>query len=144
MSFSASIARRLLRRSTLAPALQARTRATAAPKDDGLGVGNYEQPPFVSAQVRPQGEKLYDDWQDRRNLNEKLHEEDDILTVWGVDDKPHLTKWQALRQLSGVLLFLFGVYQVAKLWNSPARRPSERRTLPRYDSNGKDMYEWAK
>jgi len=48
--------------------------------DDGYGLGNYPNLPDISYQRRQH--TGWWDWQDRRNFNEPIHEDEDALNVW--------------------------------------------------------------
>ncbi|KAK9326019.1 hypothetical protein V1517DRAFT_312450 [Lipomyces orientalis] len=72
--------------------------ATKSAEEDDRLVGNYPEYPYVSNQSRDPYEK-YDDQQLRRNYNDPLHEDDDVLNMWSPDIHDFVSDGQAFRSI---------------------------------------------
>ncbi|KAF7773252.1 hypothetical protein Agabi119p4_5419 [Agaricus bisporus var. burnettii] len=97
---------------------------------------NYPQLPYVSRQHLPP--KQWDDMLLRRNYGDTLHEQEEVLSMWGPDIPPAgLTGESALRQLLGALagFAVLGVY--IKYFGIPDR-PAVPREFP-YDGLVKEL-----
>ncbi|KAI0775174.1 hypothetical protein BD413DRAFT_603149 [Trametes elegans] len=92
-----------------APAPTTPAPVTSTEPDDDPQLGDYPRLPFVSKQTRPP--LGWDDPQFRRNFGEPLHEQEEILSMWG-PDVPVVPPYTALRWFSvAVLGFVsFGVF----------------------------------
>ncbi|KAI9061308.1 hypothetical protein FKP32DRAFT_1613151 [Trametes sanguinea] len=80
----------------------------ADPEDDDPQLADYPRLPFVSKQTRPA--RGWEDLQFRRNFGEPLHEQEEVLSMWG-PDVPVVPPQTALRWFTiAVLGFVsFGV-----------------------------------
>ncbi|XP_065911706.1 NADH dehydrogenase [ubiquinone] 1 beta subcomplex subunit 8, mitochondrial-like [Dysidea avara] len=99
-------------------------------KNDERMIGDYPNLPPVSAQEKsPFG---WWDPQDRRNSEETIHEEDDVLNMWMYDTESMspVNKWQGL----GSILAVFGLFGVflyaAYLYDMPSRNPAAPKEYP--------------
>eukprot|EP01137_Pigoraptor_chileana_P007017 Opistho-2@51992 len=103
--------------------------ASHAAEDDGLGVGDYPKIPYSHAQLRDPRKYVFDP-QERRELEDTLDENDEILSVWAPDAKHPVSDGTAVLHLSIALgsigLFLYMIY----LSDPESRRPTAVRTLP--------------
>ncbi|KAK9431976.1 hypothetical protein V1505DRAFT_307603 [Lipomyces doorenjongii] len=61
-------------------------------------VGDYPDYPYVSNQSRDPYEK-YDDQQLRRNYNDPLHEDDEVLNMWSPDIHDFVSDGQAFKSI---------------------------------------------
>ncbi|EDV26896.1 hypothetical protein TrispH2_008007 [Trichoplax sp. H2] len=90
---------------------------------------SYPKVERISAQrLPPTG---YWDEQDRRDKETPLHEDDDLLTMWMVDEvyqQDRYTVWQALGQLVLMLSLLGGVFAYAWWLNVPV---TQRHAVPK-------------
>ncbi|TFK33244.1 hypothetical protein BDQ12DRAFT_707398 [Crucibulum laeve] len=116
--------------------LSIRSYATPSSQEPDPQLNGYPQLPWVSRQTRdPHG------WQDpllRRNFGEPLHEQEEVLSMWGPDIPPgDITPQAALRQLA--LAFAgfaaFGLLVKYVLLPEP---PAVRREYP-YDGLVKEL-----
>ncbi|KAF9820914.1 hypothetical protein IEO21_01141 [Rhodonia placenta] len=118
--------RSAIRAARLVPAL--RTYATPATfkDDDDPQLADYPRLPYISKQRRPA--RGWEDWQMRRNFGEPLHEQEEILSMWG-PDAPVVPPSTALRWfMTAVAGFTtFGV--ITKFALIPSR-PSVPREYP--------------
>ncbi|KAK9472163.1 putative NIAM subunit of mitochondrial NADH:ubiquinone oxidoreductase [Dipodascopsis tothii] len=82
----------------------------ASYSDDRL-VGDYPKYPYEFAQKRDPTAK-YDEQQLRRNFNEPLHEDDDMLNMWSPDVHDYVPNSTAFRYLASFFLSIgaFGVF----------------------------------
>lgn len=110
--------------------------------DEGLKLGDYPNLPWRSAQELPA--KGWWDEQDRRNKEDPLHEQDDMLNMWVcdyVENNGRYTRWEALGQLTVAFSFLGLLYGLSILYDAPSRRPCVPRQFPfdnLYASTGGD------
>ncbi|KAI9318202.1 hypothetical protein BX666DRAFT_2018875 [Dichotomocladium elegans] len=88
-------------------------------------IGDYPNLPRWSTQAR--GPYGWWDPQDKRNFGETLHEEDEILGVWGPDLHSYST-WKALGQLGLFVASMAGLSFV--VYNTYPDRPAVKRTYP--------------
>ncbi|KAL1949519.1 hypothetical protein VTO73DRAFT_8400 [Trametes versicolor] len=109
-------ARRAALRARAAPRLRCyATPATSAPttpapltspEDDDPQLGDYPRLPFVSKQTRPA--LGWEDPQFRRNYGEPLHEQEEVLSMWGPDvpvvPPPTALRWFSIAVLGFVSL----------------------------------------
>ncbi|WOO80110.1 uncharacterized protein LOC62_03G003621 [Vanrija pseudolonga] len=114
----------------------------APPPPPGVPVdpqlNGYPQLPYVSLQTRePFG---WWDIQERKNFNELVHEEEDVLGMWG-PDVHKISPGRALAQIgiAASLIAAFGylIYQTAP------ESPVARREYP-YDGLSKELGGWSK
>ncbi|EGD74727.1 hypothetical protein PTSG_06090 [Salpingoeca rosetta] len=71
--------------------------------------------------------------QDRRNFNDPLDEDDDIKTMWVVDEQAangRVSPSSALLQLLGVFGLLTAVYMLAKARDPEDKKPVKSREFP--------------
>ncbi|KAI0671778.1 hypothetical protein C8Q78DRAFT_991332 [Trametes maxima] len=121
MNTSLTVARRAaLRARAVAPRIRSYATPTTAaptspapltstlPEDDDPQLADYPRLPFVSKQTRPA--RGWEDLQFRRNYGEPLHEQEEVLSMWG-PDVPVVPPQTAIRWFSiAVLGFVsFGV-----------------------------------
>ncbi|KAK9346091.1 putative NIAM subunit of mitochondrial NADH:ubiquinone oxidoreductase [Lipomyces starkeyi] len=74
------------------------TYATNSAQEDDRMAGDYPDYPYVSNQSRDPYEK-YDDQQLRRNYNDPLHEDDDMLNMWSPDIHDFVSDGQAFKSI---------------------------------------------
>jgi len=87
--------------------------------------GNYINPPFVKRQHRDP----YADWwdkQERRNFGEPVHEDNDILGIFSLEDYTHMTPARGFLMWGGFLsvVGLLG-YTVSQLYPDRPSAPKE-------------------
>ncbi|EJF64921.1 hypothetical protein DICSQDRAFT_125040 [Dichomitus squalens LYAD-421 SS1] len=77
---------------------------TTLPDDGDPQLGDYPRLPFVSKQQRPA--RGWEDFQFRRNFGEPLHEQEEVLSVWGPDvpvvPGPTALRWFSIAALGFV------------------------------------------
>ncbi|KAG5339806.1 hypothetical protein C0989_003486 [Termitomyces sp. Mn162] len=115
-----------LRRAAARPRLLSRCASTAAKHEPDPQLDGYPQLPFVSRQrLTPYG------WQDplmRRNFGDALHEEEEVLSMWGPDIPPVAPSTAATHFLIAVSAFVgFGCLVRYGLLQDP---PALRRQYP--------------
>eukprot|EP00123_Amoebidium_parasiticum_P022707 comp9319_c0_seq1/m.4400 comp9319_c0_seq1/g.4400 ORF comp9319_c0_seq1/g.4400 comp9319_c0_seq1/m.4400 type:complete len:159 (-) comp9319_c0_seq1:97-573(-) len=71
----------------------------------------------------------YEDKQDRRNLNDPIHEDDEIQTMWSLDEQDYTPFRTAWARVFITLGLLYGVYRLAKKFDAPSRNPTAPRVL---------------
>eukprot|EP00043_Microstomoeca_roanoka_P025093 m.7485 g.7485 ORF g.7485 m.7485 type:complete len:142 (+) comp5230_c0_seq1:90-515(+) len=107
------------------------TSVSVSTKVDRMIDPTYPEHSDISAQLKtPWG---YWNSQDRRNFNEPLDENDDIKTVWVVDEQTangRVSPKQGLFQLMAVLGMLTGVYLLAKGSKPEYKKPVHGREFP--------------
>ncbi|KAF8632284.1 hypothetical protein AX15_002020 [Amanita polypyramis BW_CC] len=120
---STLILRRLLPvRSTFHPARS----YASTPQNHDPQLSDYPQLPWVSRQTLPP--RGWQDEQMRRNFGETLHEQDEVLSMWGPDPAP-LPPQDALKQLMFAALGFVGVGYIIKEHLVPDL-PAVRRQYP--------------
>ncbi|KJE92164.1 hypothetical protein CAOG_03183 [Capsaspora owczarzaki ATCC 30864] len=111
----------------------AATHAAYAPNPERQ-IGDY--PDFAPSSAQLKDPSLYEDAQERRNLKDTLHENDELYTVWVVDEKSPVSRSTALKHLLIMAGLLTGLYGLAKLYDAPSRKPTTQRELPFHEPNG--------
>ncbi|KAH9846681.1 hypothetical protein C2E23DRAFT_890663 [Lenzites betulinus] len=107
-----------------APTTPAPLTSTLA-EDDDPQLSDYPRLPFVSKQTRPA--LGWEDPQFRRNFGETLHEQEEVLSMWG-PDVPVVPPQSALRWFS-IAVFGFVSFGVFCTYAKPAM-PAVRREYP--------------
>ncbi|KAK9477543.1 hypothetical protein V1514DRAFT_333586 [Lipomyces japonicus] len=103
--------------------------ATQTTENDPNLNGNYPEYPYVSNQKRDPYEK-YDDQQLRRNFNDPLHEDDDVLNMWSPDIHDYVSNAKA----GTYILAFFGI--VAGSAYALSHVSPEKPAAPRVFQNG--------
>ncbi|KAL1925241.1 uncharacterized protein VTP21DRAFT_124 [Calcarisporiella thermophila] len=91
-------------RNFITPTVAARHQSTTPTKTSSdAQIGDYPDLPWTNAQTKP----VFGWWdeQERRNYNETIHEEDEILSIWS----PDLHKYNPYKALFQLSLFFAGV-----------------------------------
>ncbi|KAI9709784.1 MAG: hypothetical protein M1820_003187 [Bogoriella megaspora] len=93
----------------------------------GIQLGDYVNPPAIKRQHRDP----YADWwdkQERRNFNEPVHEDNDILGIFSTEDYTHFTPaWGGVLWI-GVVTTVLGLMGV--VYQYYPDKPSAPRTFP--------------
>jgi len=90
--------------------------------------GGYVNPPAVKRSLRDP----YEDWwdkQERRNFGEPVHEDNDMLGVFSLEE---YNQWSAGKAIKGFLTYGLGIaaFSAAIYYNFPAEKPAVPRTFP--------------
>ncbi|KAK7202855.1 hypothetical protein BZA70DRAFT_285192 [Myxozyma melibiosi] len=88
-------------------------------KGDDRLVGDYPEYPYVYAQHRDPYAK-YDFQQLRRNYNDPLHEDDDMLNMWSPDVHDYVSTAGAVRWALGFFT-VFGLFSYAVSFSVPEK-----------------------
>ena len=105
-------------------------RLSTLSSEDDRQIGDYPNVPRISTQLRDPYANYTSDKQERRNINEDVHEEDEILGMWVYDQDPSVSTRKALAWLLGAfgVLGLLGLLVVAS--NPENSRLAVPRDLP--------------
>ncbi|KAI1796854.1 hypothetical protein LXA43DRAFT_969460 [Ganoderma leucocontextum] len=94
-------------------------------EDDDPQLADYPRLPFVSKQLRPP--RGWEDPQFRRNFGETLHEQEEIVSMWG-PDVPVVPPQTAARWFSIAVLGFVGLGVIVNY--APFEIPAVRREYP--------------
>ncbi|CCM00105.1 uncharacterized protein FIBRA_02132 [Fibroporia radiculosa] len=122
----ASGLRTVLRASRAALALRSYATPAAVKEDDDPQLADYPRLPYISRQRLPA--RGWDDWQMRRNFGDPLHEQDEIISMWGPDASV-VEPSTALRHFTIAFLGFFAFGATVKYALIP-ERPSVPREYP--------------
>ncbi|GBE87986.1 Ndufb8, NADH dehydrogenase 19kDa subunit [Sparassis latifolia] len=109
----------------LSPRLRTYATPVAVKRDEDPQLAGYPQLPYISRQLLPP--KGWEDPQMRRNFGDTLHEEEEVLSMWGPDVSP-LPPKTALRQFT-IATLGFVTFGVVVNYLVPAR-PAVPREYP--------------
>eukprot|EP01134_Creolimax_fragrantissima_P000631 CFRG0631T1 len=87
---------------------------------------DYPHVQWSHAQLRPQDKEVpWEDYLERRDFEEPLHEDDEILTVWAVDAEcsNNITPNEALFTVVLALFGLFGLYKAVNAFQGDTSLP---------------------
>jgi NADH dehydrogenase (ubiquinone) 1 beta subcomplex subunit 8 len=90
-------------------------------------IGDYPEVPWSSAQLRDPYATYNLDQQERRNTNEPVHEQDEVLGMWIFDNDPYISKEKALVWFLGA----FGILGVFGLLIAASKPERFRLAVPR-------------
>ncbi|KAF2668214.1 hypothetical protein BT63DRAFT_388274, partial [Microthyrium microscopicum] len=96
--------------------------------DDPLMNGGYINPPAIKRSQRDP----YEDWwdkQERRNYGEPVHEDNDILGVFSLEEYNQWPPGKALRYFAGYFTVIAGFAGSIYYFAYP-QKPSTKRTFP--------------
>jgi NADH dehydrogenase (ubiquinone) 1 beta subcomplex subunit 8 len=108
-------------------AMNRRRRLSTLSGKDDRQIGDYPNVPRVSTQLRDPYANYTSDKQERRNANEDVHEEDEILGMWVYDQDPSVSTRKALAWLLGA----FGVLGLLGLLVAAFHPEDARLAVPR-------------
>ncbi|KIX07500.1 uncharacterized protein Z518_02153 [Rhinocladiella mackenziei CBS 650.93] len=93
--------------------------------DDPEMNNNYINPPRIKRQHRdPYGD--WDDKQERRNFGEPVHEDNDVLGIFALEDYTHMTDSQGLLLWAGFISVILGIsYAVSVTYPGKPSTPTE-------------------
>jgi NADH dehydrogenase (ubiquinone) 1 beta subcomplex subunit 8 len=92
-------------------------------------IGEYPEVPWISAQKRDPRD-TYSDQPERRNFNEPLHEQHEIMGMWIYDVNDYISKEKALLWLLGAFGVIGVVALMVVIWDPEKHRLAVPKELP--------------